>query len=99
MSKSAYSIDNIRNTLRSGGYVAIWFNGGGTGKSGQRYCSSGSGRMHWIGIIGYRNNNGKEQIFISDSAYIINEYPDAGWKNLDEFEACKGNIASFVIIK
>ena len=79
----------LRTNLKAKKYVAMWFNGTTIGKSGQKYCSE----IHWIGIIGYKNENGKEQIFITDPAW-----GGSGWKNLDEFENCKSNIKYFTVI-
>lgn len=85
----SYSTSNLRSNLTNGKYIAIWFNGVSIGKSGQNYCNS----VHWIGILGYKNENGKEQIFVADSAH-----GGTGWKDLDEFENCKGNIQYFTVI-
>ncbi len=87
--KNAYSTKNIRENLLKGNYIAIRFKGATYGKSGQQYTAN----VHWIGIIGYKEENGKEQIFISDSGHGA-----TGWKDLDEFERCKGTIQYFTII-
>lgn len=85
----SYSIENMRSNLLKGNYIAIWFNSQTYGKSGSLYTNY----MHWIGIIGYKKENGKEMIFISDSAWGA-----SGWKDIDEFEGCKGNIGWFTVV-
>ncbi len=86
---SAYSKSKMKSALTSGKHIALWFNGEANGKSGQNYCHS----IHWIGVIGYKNEGGKEQIFISDSAH-----GGTGWKDLDEFENCKNKIVYYTVI-
>ena len=57
---------------------------------GDRYPETGKGRtknwtdnMHWVGIIGYRKYNGKDQIFVSDTGHGL-----TGWYNINEFDYC-----------
>lgn len=89
MKSSTYSKENIRSELMAGKYIAVYFNKETRGKSGKKYCN----QIHWIGIIGYKNENGKEQIFISDSGFGA-----TGWISIDEFENCKRNIKYFQVI-
>ena len=93
-SSSPYSIENVRKLITSGQYIAIRFKQGvaSFGKSGDRYSKTDG---HWVGIIGYREKNGKEEIYIVDNGYSH----ATGWKSIDEFETCKGNIQWFTIIK
>lgn len=87
----AYSMENIRQIVSRGGYVAIWFqNGPVYGKSGGQYAST----IHWIAILGYRNGENGEEIFISDPGWTNN----VGWKKIDEFENCKSHIGYFTTI-
>lgn len=87
----AYSMDNIRQIVSRGGYIAIWFqNGPVYGKSGGQYAST----IHWIAILGYRNGENGEEIFISDPGWTNN----VGWKSIDEFENCKSHIGYFTTI-
>lgn len=89
MDQYDYSMDNMRNILMQGKYIAIWFRGNVVGRSGATY-SGGRNGIHWIGIIGYRNENGQEQIFISDPGW-----GSSGWKNIDEFEDNISKIVHF----
>lgn len=55
---------------------------------------SGGTNNHWIGIIGYRkNNDGTEEIFVSDSGR-----GRTGWKSITEFEPCKEKIKKVTTI-
>lgn len=87
----SYSVNNIRSYLMNGGYIAIWFDGEAVGKNGSRYSISKS--CHWVAILGYRNENGKEEIFISDPGW-----GSSGWKDIDEFEDCKETIGFFTTV-
>jgi len=89
MDQYDYSMDNMRTILTRGNYIAVWFKGDVKGKSGDTY-SGGKNKIHWIGIIGYKNENGKEQIFISDPGW-----GSSGWKDIDEFEKVKSKIKHF----
>lgn len=84
-----YSIENMRTILTQRKYIAIWFDGPAKGKSGATY-SGGVNNVHWIAILGYKYENGKEQIFISDPGW-----ESSGWKDIDEFEVCKSVIKNF----
>ena len=37
--------------------------------------------MHWVGILGYKKENGKEKIFVSDVGH-----GNTGWYDIDEFK-------------
>lgn len=90
--KGSYSIKNIREILNKGEYIGIRFSSAAYGKSGQDYASKNG---HWIGIIGYKKESGKEQIFISDSAH-----GGTGWHDIDEFESssCKRTLQYFTVV-
>lgn len=56
----------IRAQLQSGGYAIIYITRSNYyGKSGQKWASS----AHWLAILGYRQNNNREEIFVSDSGH------------------------------
>ena len=91
INKYSYSQENIRTLLMNGQYIAVWLKAYGTpvyGASGHKYTSL----YHWVAILGYRNNNGTEEIFISNST---GGEKGCGWKNINEFEVCKNNIVYF----
>lgn len=69
--------EDLRNQLVSGGYAIIWLNNNSStyyGKSGTKWTS----KFHWIAIIDYKYENGKEQMAVADWRGIT-------WVGLDEF--------------
>jgi hypothetical protein len=73
-------VATMKKNLQAGQYAALHVVGSGyTGKSGKRWASV-SGAMHWVSILGYRNQDGKDQMFIGDSGH-----GNTGWYNMDEF--------------
>lgn len=94
----SYSTINIKNLLTSGKYICLWLNmegsgKSGIGKSGTNYCNLNG--IHWIAIIGYGNNNGKEQIYVADPGGFSGA---TGWHDLDEFNVLKNYIKYFTVI-
>lgn len=90
VNKCAYSMENIRQIISRGGYIALYFvNGPVYGKSGAQYA----GEIHWIAILGYRNSENGEEIFVSDSGW-----GSSGWKSIDEFENYKSHIRYFTTV-
>ena len=84
MGVSQYS-EVLRNQLKSGGYAMIWINGSPYyGASGTKW----TGQMHWLAILDYRVNNGREQIVIAD-------WRGAGWYDIGEF---KNGISKIALI-
>lgn len=82
MGVSQYS-EVLRNQLKSGGYAMIWLN------KGEYYGASGTrwtGQIHWVAILDYRVNDGKEQIVIAD-------WRGAGWYDIGEFKNGISRIA------
>lgn len=84
MGVSQYS-EVLRNQLKSGGYAMIWIQGSPYyGASATKW----TGQMHWVAILDYKVNNGKEQIVIAD-------WRGAGWYDIGEF---KGGISKIALI-
>lgn len=79
--------------LRSGGYAMIHVKksneGGFVGKSGKKWTSN----MHWVSIIGYKNENGTEEIYIADP----NNDKLTGWFDIDEFEKNQSGFVNYLI--
>lgn len=50
--------------------------------------------MHWVGIIGYRKYNGKDQIFVSDTGHGL-----SGWYNINEFDPCHIDMVTIITKK
>jgi len=77
--------------LRSGGYALIHVKGnsGFIGKSGTKWTNE----LHWVSIIGYRNDNGKEQIYVADPASSAR----CGWYDIDEFDNNKSGFVNYLI--
>lgn len=89
----SYSMETMKNLLKDGKYIAIYFKGETIGKSGGKYSQYNS--AHWIGVLGYRVENGEEQIYVANA---VSSWGN-GWKNLDEFENCQSKISHFTVIK
>ena len=61
----------------------IWLNNGAYyGASGTKW----TGEIHWVAILDYRVNNGKEEIVIAD-------WRGAGWYDIGEFQNGISRIA------
>ena len=77
--------------LRSGGYALIHVQGssGFIGKSGIKWTKE----LHWVSIIGYRNENGKEKIYVADPASSSR----CGWYDIDEFDNNKSGYVNYLI--
>lgn len=88
-----YSMDTMKSLLKERKYIAIYFIGETFGKSGSKYSRSGS--AHWVAVLGYRIENGEEQIYIGNS---VSSWGN-GWRSLDEFERCQSQIKYFTVIK
>ncbi len=88
--EGSYSVNNIKSALTSGSYVGMRFLSGAYGKSGNNWGGSDG---HWIVILGYKNEDGNEQIFVADSAL-----GNTGWYSIDEFESCKNYKDGFTIV-
>ena len=87
--QKSYSQDKIKTTLKKGGCIAIRFNKE-TYVGSKKYAGE---LGHWIGIIGYRKENGKEEIYISDPGC-----GSTGWVSISEFKNCINNMSYFNII-
>lgn len=75
LSVSEYTT-KLREQLQNGGYAAIWVSGNAAYGKSKKWAS---GEYHWVAIIDYRNNNGKEEIVIAD-------WNGADWYDIDEFK-------------
>ena len=75
--------------LRSGGYALIHCKNNFKGKSGTKWSNA----MHWLAIIGYRNEGGKEQIYVTDPAIKNN----CKWVDIDEFDKNKSGYINYLI--
>lgn len=65
----------LREQLQKGGYACIWVNMGKYyGKSGMCWTDE----MHWVAILDYKVEGGKEKIFIAD-------WRGGAWYDIDEF--------------
>ena len=74
-----YPAQNIKAQLLGKGYLIVYLRSGNAfGKSGRQWTWN---NPHWIAIIGYRENGGVEEIFVSDSAN-----GGTGWQLLNEFD-------------
>ena len=65
----------LREQLQKGGYACIWVN------KGQYYGKSGmcwTNEIHWVAILDYKAEGGKEKIFIAD-------WRGGAWYDIDEF--------------
>lgn len=68
----------VKEVLPKGGCVSIRFNSyTKVDKDKRVWTNSG----HWIAILGYKNENGKEKMFIADPGHRGNQ----GWYDLDYF--------------
>ena len=65
----------LREQLQNGGYAAIWLSGNTIYGKTQKWTDE----IHWVAVIDYRNNNGKEEIVIAD-------WRGADWYDIDEFK-------------
>ena len=77
----------IRKQLRKGGYIAVWVNSnnmGYIGASGEQWTKN----IHWMAIIDYKIENGREKMCIADARGIR-------WCGLDEY--CHG-ISNYALI-
>lgn len=80
--------EQVKIILNSGGYVALHINcsdnpqfassGHYLGKSGKAWASKNN--YHWLCMLAYEYKDGKDMVFIADSAY---QHP--GWYGIDEF--------------
>jgi len=70
-------------------YGKNYYDLNGDGKTERiKWASKG----HWLAILGYRiNNNGKEEIFVSDSAH-----DGTGWRLIDEFTVYGGKEIQYL---
>ena len=75
--------------LKKGNCLMMRFPGYTVGKSGATWAS---GAGHWISILGYKEENGQDQIFTGDSGHSNN-----GWFDINEFSNV--SIAELKIIE
>lgn len=81
--------NKVVDQLVNGGYIMVRVEGTRfTGKSGTVWNKSG----HWVSIIGYRNENGKEQFYVGTTGT-----GKCGWYDLDEFTAKKQGTVTVVV--
>ncbi|MBQ6992634.1 MAG: hypothetical protein IJN50_07035 [Clostridia bacterium] len=76
--------------LRSGGYALIHLKGnsGFIGESGTSWTK----KIHWVSIIGYKNENGQEKIYVADPASSSR----CDWYDIDEFENSKKGFVNYL---
>lgn len=83
--------NKIREQVQNGGYIALYLRGSWMGESGYSKTdpdTKWANRAHWIAILGYREIDGKEEIFVSDSAGRGN----SGWWPINEFDGIINNV-------
>ena len=81
--------EKVAEQLINGGYIIVRLEGiRFTGKSGTVWNKSG----HWVSIIGYRNENNKEQFYVGTTGT-----GKCGWYDLDEFSAKQRGIVTVVV--
>lgn len=76
--------------LRSGGYAMIHVKGPSGFEGKDRKWTS---NMHWVSIIGYKNQDGIEKIYIADP----NNDEGTGWFDIDEFEKKLSGFVNYLI--
>ncbi len=77
----------MKKNLQSGKYAALHVVGSGyKGKSGKTWAST-TGAMHWVSILGYKNEKGKDKIFVGDPGH-----GNTGWYDIDEFVNGTGRV-------
>lgn len=86
-----YSVAKIKAQVLSGKRVVLYLRGSnqgcnGTSKNGVKWAGS----AHWVAILGYREIDGREEIFVSDSGW-----GNTGWWTIDEFD---GMVESVVLV-
>lgn len=87
---SPYTFDSnrIKEQIQNGGYVILYVRGADQGADGvSKYGRDWANAAHWVSILGYREMNGNEEIFVSDSAN-----GHTGWVPLDEFDGITNNV-------
>ncbi len=88
-----YNLNTIRDQVSNGGQVIMYLTGYHVGRSGiSKYGRKWAGYMHWIAILGYRTEGGKEEIFVSDSGW-----GNSGWWPIDEFDGIVYNNSMILI--
>lgn len=74
----------IKKQLLGGGYILTYLKGSDAGHSGRsKYppYNKWAGTMHWVAIIDYKYENGKEWIYVTDSGH-----GHTGWHPINEFD-------------
>ena len=92
ISSNNLTTNKIATQLLDGGYILLYLKGVKfTGKSGTVWNNS----MHWVSIIGYRNENNKEEIYVGTTGT-----GKCGWYPIDEFiNNQRGYIATVVFVR
>ena len=96
ISSTTLSTEVIKESILSGQQIILWLRGNGSVGPGRK-CTSKYGKYwaseyHWVAILGYRMENGAEEIFVSDSAHT--DYSrQSGWWPIDEFDELKDATA------
>ena len=83
--------NKIREQVQNGGYIALYLRGSWMGESGYSKTDPNTkwaNKAHWIAILGYREIDGKEEIFVSDSAGRGN----SGWWPINEFDGIINDV-------
>lgn len=79
----------VRTGLQQGSYYMIRFKGGSSSVvvNGVKFASENG---HWISILGYKFEDGKEQMFIADPGY-----GNSGWYDINTFTGVLGRMQHF----
>ena len=93
--KAEKFVEIIREQLRKGGYIAVWVNTEGAGYRGKSN-EGWTENIHWMAIIDYKVENGKEKIAIADARGVL-------WKDIDEFQSPvvgldDGGVSAYALI-
>ena len=87
-STHTFDKNGIRGQIINGGYVILYVRGSEVGANGiSKYGRDWASAMHWVAILGYRNNGTVEEIFVSDSGH-----GNTGWVPLDEFDTITASV-------
>lgn len=81
-SNTSKIVSTVKEVLPKGGCVSIRFNDYTKVDEDERVWTNSG---HWIAILGYKNENGKEKMFIADPGHRGNQ----GWYSLDYFSKIK----------
>jgi hypothetical protein len=87
---SPYTFDSnkIKQQIQNGGYAHIYVRGTNQGADGvSKYGRDWANVAHWVAILGYREIDGVEEMFVSDSGHNL-----SGWVPIDEFDGITNHV-------